>query len=142
VGKAKPRLGDSILKLLVTRRLSYVGTVLPLLLCSTQEPATSEHLVEAYSHPTLARVARLLAHEGFEERDELATVLVSASRFNEALSDDAKRAELDAVGPHPKRGDALLFDEMRDLTSDLEGALRKIFTGSLLHERVDQYLIL
>jgi predicted nucleotidyltransferase len=134
--------GIRYLKLLVTRRLSYVGGVLPLLLCSGEQPAEIEYLVEQYKQPAIARVASLRLDGRFEERDELATVLECAARFNQTISDDDTRALLDQVGADPTPGDVPVFDEMRELTKDLETALRSIFFGSLLGDQVKRYLVL
>lgn len=135
--------GVRYLKLLISRRLSYVGSVLPLLLCSAEQPAALESLVGAYGRPPLSRIANLASRDDFQERDELRTVLRCANRFNEVLSDDTTRRELEEVGPvRPAQGAVPLFDEMHELTNELDSALRRIFTGTLLREPVDRYLIL
>jgi hypothetical protein len=134
--------GIRYLKLLITRRMSYVGGVIPLLLCSEDQPAEIDYLVDQFSRPALARVADLRLSPGFEERDELATVLKCAAQFNEAISDSEKRNALSQVGPDEVPGSVPVFDEMREVTKTLEDALRRIFAGSLLSELVNRYLIL
>ncbi len=132
--------GTRYLKLLVTRRLSYVGAVIPLLLCSETNPATVEHLMTEYSHTALGRIAGLARYDEFEEIEALKTVLRCADLFGATL--ETSRSELDSVEPHPAKGVCPVFDEMKDLTKELGTALRTIFAGSLLGDPVHRYLVL
>jgi predicted nucleotidyltransferase len=134
--------GIRYLKLLVTRRLSYVAGILPLLLCSDQHPATIDRLVESYKKPALERIAGLVNIDEFEELDELGVVLVCAARFNEAISKGETRKILNNVRPDPAPGATPVFDELKELTVVLDEALRRMFSGSLLNSPVHKYLIL
>jgi hypothetical protein len=134
--------GIRYLKLLISRRLSYVGTVIPLLLCSKENPANIDSLTQALAQPALSRIAAISRTPGFEESEELKTVLLAANEFNAVLADGTQRKRLEKVGPEPQPGDEPIFDQMKQLSEDLETALRRIFTGSVLGEPTSKYLIL
>lgn len=134
--------GIRYLKLLITRRLSYVGAIVPLLLCDETQPAELGFMADQYSRPALARFASLALRPNFEEIDHLRRVLECAARFNHVLSDSSDRSTLDSLADAPVRGATPIFDEMHDLTNELDASLRAIFSGSLLAEPVKRYLIL
>jgi predicted nucleotidyltransferase len=134
--------GIRYLKLLISRRLSYLAAVLPLLLCSENEPAEPHRLLEAYQTPPLARLAGLVTRDGFEEHDELATVLKAASTFTQQLGNDEVRPDLEKVSGRPRAGDVPVFDELKMLTKAVDDALRKICFGSLLRSKTERYLVL
>lgn len=125
------------LKLLVSRRLSYVAAVIPLLLCSAENLAEVDRLVELYKQPPLARLSSLVTYSGFQEQAELATVLRTANDFIETLSQPGNRSLLEQTAD-----EVPLFDEMKALTKKLDNTLRTILFGSLLSNESKRYLVL
>lgn len=134
--------GIRYLKLLITRRLSYVAGVLPLLLCNETNPATVDGLLAAYKRPALSRIADLAKLADFSCWDELRTIFLVANDFLASLNDEEQRETLGNIGGRPDTGEYPGFDALKIRAKELDDALRIIFSSDPLQELTNRYLIL
>lgn len=134
--------GLRYLKLLLSRKLSYAGTVVSLLLCDEQRPATVGNLVNEFDKPPLARLAQLALDDRFDEHDPLREVVRVAERFAAFLAEEDNRRKATAVRSATElRNDAEL-GEVRRLADDLHDALGRVLFDSFLGDRARRYLVM
>ncbi len=131
--------GLRYLKLLSSRRLSYAGALVPLLVCDAARPVTPEYLLDEFGTPPLARLARLALLPEFDQHDAPRKVLLSAEAFSAFLAQGDKREEVrrvqDVTDPSP------IFVELRENADRLAESLREVFFQSFLRERALEYLV-
>lgn len=129
-------------KLLISRKLTFVGTVTSLLLCKhlgIQQPDV-DFLFKQFEMPPLARLAQLHEHLHADQLQDLAEVLKVADEFNaklatEAFRDRAKRAR--TRSDISKDGDLMAVRQRAD---DLQCCLERIFFSSPLRPLSETYL--
>jgi hypothetical protein len=129
-------------KLLISRKLTFVGTVTSLLLCKHLDVTQPDvdFLYEQFEMPALARLAQLNEHIAADRLDDLAEVLKIADEFNARLATEefrelAKRArdrsEISANGE---------LRAMRDRADELQACLERIFFAEPLRPVSETYL--
>jgi hypothetical protein len=130
--------GLRYLKLVLSRKLVYAGTLVSLL--GPTEP-TVENLYEQFALPALARLTQLsepLRSEP-EATDALRQTLLIADRFQASLGDQRFR---DAVKDVQSRDDQVPeFQKAREMAKELQGHLETIFyETSFLRPASNHYL--
>lgn len=129
------------LKLIVSRKLTFAASLLPLL--ALAERGKTEHaddfaevLTEVYSQPALIRFVNSVAQlsQDSPELVELGKdVLRIADKFNGLVGDPEWRSRVDEASRAGDTKDQPDFAEARRLGSDLQDKLEEMFfTGSLL----------
>lgn len=129
-----PEWGLRYLKLIVSRKLTYAGTLVSLLSCGEGRPASVEHLVEQFRMPALARLGQL--HTMLSEsaaRAALAETLEIADWFNGRLGDSVFRDGMKAVVGKNSTDEA--FVEAVNKARRLQSCLETIFFESALLRR-------
>lgn len=134
--------GLRYLKLLISRKLSYVGALVPLLSCDENRPASRELLQEQFNIPPLARIASLGLREDFEEHDALRRVIEIADEFIEFLSDRDNRKQAEAVSSGEQLSSDPNLNAVRELADELDERLTEILFGSVLGQHAQRYLVL
>jgi hypothetical protein len=129
-------------KLLISRKLTFVGTMTSLLLCKhlEVEQPDVEFLFGQFDMPALARLAQLHEHLSAERLDDLAEVLRVADEFSAKLAteefrDLAKRAR--------DRSEISENDELRAMRTradELQACLGRIFYSDPLRPISQTYL--
>ena len=122
------------LKLRLSRKLTFVGSLVPLFLVALREPDDVHAFLtdQFVDVPPLARLAQLTVDlEGDEESlEHLRAILTCADAFVEFSSDGEKRRQVNAI-PRPDAafGDPL-FAQMQTMSSDLQEHLQALFFDS------------
>lgn len=133
--------GLRYLKLLLSRKLVYAATVVTLLRCDKQRPATVDRLAEEFDKAPLVRLIELLDDEQFEGREDLEEIVLIAERFAAFLA-DAELREKAKVAPAP---DGLDTDprlrEMLEAAASLHRALERLLFDSFLAPTARRYLV-
>jgi hypothetical protein len=127
--------GLRYLKLRISRKLTFVGSLVPLLLVALRRPDNVHaFLLEQYvSIPPLARIAQLSLDLGEDAigQQALAEILFAADRFAGFLADPALRAQAKAVTAlEPSDDAAREFAAMREVSTELQLALERLFLDS------------
>jgi hypothetical protein len=130
--------GLRYLKLLISRKLGFAGTVASLFLC---EEATVEYFMNEFKKPPLVRLSQLASRLDGVELDALRDVFVIANSFAEALADKDIRNEITAVESLAAAADAGVFMKLRTEGQRLQRQLETIFFDSqLLAAKSKKYL--
>ena len=121
--------GLRYIKLLISRKLTFTGFVIPLLLC----PKTDvEYFIQQFKMTPLGRIAQLHTH-GSEFHDPLRTIIKVAEGFMKALSDAEFRTQAEKiVAPGIKDDWPDQFKYMKAQADKLQDALQSIFFDSKL----------
>lgn len=130
--------GLRYLKLLISRKLSFAGFVIPLLIC---ERTDVEYFVQQFKMPPLARIAQL--HKfGSEFNDPLRVIVRVAEAFSSSLSDPVFRGEAEkAIAPGDKEHWPQSFIYVKKDADKLQEALEEMFFESdLLRSKAKKYL--
>lgn len=130
--------GLRYLKLIISRKLAFVGTVTSLLLTPSAE---IDYLQAQFEKPPLARLAQL--HEVLQEEalDALRQVFHIAEAFAAALSTKEFRAAASAVTTRSEFEKDAQVSAMRDRGRELQRHLETIFfKDPALSERSQRYL--
>jgi hypothetical protein len=133
-----PDWGLRYLKLIIWRKLTFAGT-LATLLCTEQ--ASIPYFTVQFEMPALARLAQL--HQLLEPalRQHLATAILIAEEFTQAVSDEAFRNEARAIKRRADIRSGTRFGAMHQKGRALQTALAAIFFDSgKLRERSRKYL--
>jgi hypothetical protein len=134
--------GLRYLKLLISRKLTYAGTITSLLLCGEDRPASVDHLTAEFEKPPLARLAQLADHGSFDQHDALREVLLIAERFAASLaSAEVREAAASVTSPSGMIEDPLL-GPIREDADLLHEMLGKVLFDSFLVDRARRYLVL
>lgn len=129
--------GLRYLKLIVSRKLAFAGTVTSLLLC---EEATTEALFPQFEITPLSRLAQLHEQLEGEPRDSLRESLLIADEFLGLLGQGKFREEAKSVlEPNDFKEDSR-FALMKARARELQGHLEKIFYDSILEPKSRTYL--
>ena len=125
------RLGDQwglrFLKLILSRKAAFAGSLASLLLC---REATVAYLREQFAMPPLSRLAQLYEHLSEEERRPLREALLITEDFARKLSDQQFRDEVNQVTSRSKADENDLFVETREQGRKLQTCLERIFFDS------------
>jgi hypothetical protein len=125
------RIGDEwglrFLKLILSRKLAFAGSLASLLLC---EEATVEYLRDQFAMPPLARLAQLHSHLSAEEARDLREALVIAEEFSMRLADPEFRNEVNKVTSRAESDKNPTFSEVRETGRRLQKCLERIFFDS------------
>lgn len=136
--KLQPEWGLRYLKLIVSRKLSFAGALVPLFLCDI---ADAERLRIEFEKPALARLASLQLRLEPELLGSLRLVLEIAEEFAALLKDKDFRNSAKAIG---ERRDIVAdspFAQMRDRARKLQEALERMFFESrVLGDKSRRYL--
>lgn len=133
----EPNWGLRFLKLIISRKIVFAGTLVSLLLT---EEATVEYFYQQFSMPPLARIAQLYNKLEQEYLNDLATILNVAEVFLSALSIKEFRDKAKEV-KSPHEIEDVEFKKIRSKGRELQRALENIFyRSSLLKERAITYL--
>lgn len=135
-----PKWGLRYLKLIISRKLAFAGTLASLLLCDEIRPATVDYLYGQVSMPPLARLAQLHRYISEEApRQSLGHLLLYADSFNERLGDGAFREEVEAV--EDLTSDSPAFKDGREMARKVQQHLEVLFFESdILGYRTRRYL--
>lgn len=124
-----PEWGLRYLKLILSRKIAYAGTLVSLLLCDRDTRADEDYLYAQFAMPPLARLAQV--HERLTEephRRALADVLLTADWFNGRLGDASFREDMKAVTDRVSEDPA--FQEAVDRSRRVQEALELLFFGA------------
>lgn len=129
--------GLRYLKLIISRKLAFVGTMTSILLCDEATPA---YFVEQFKLPPLARFAQV--HNRLEDRgkDGLRQALLIAEEFSASLADKDFRTHAKTVGEFRDIAAGSPFDKMRTRARELQRHLEAVFYDPALEERSRTYL--
>lgn len=125
--------GLRYLKLRISRKLTFAGSLVPLLLVAEQHPEDiRDFLLRQYvDQPPLARLAQLVDHTQDEDvHRHLGGILTIADKFAGFLSDKDRRDEIAALESQDAARANAAFLEMRELSSDLQAHLEGLFLDS------------
>jgi len=133
----EPDWGLRYIKLLISRKLAFAGTLASIL---RTESAEVEYFVEQFRMPALARLAQLESSLTDGQQRSLATILLVADEFTGLLANDEFRDEAKAVeDPNAVDADSD-FARMRARAGELQKALEVVFFESSLRDRSIKYL--
>lgn len=133
-----PDWGLRYIKLLVSRKLAYAGTIASILLV---KEASVDYFIEQFKMPALARLAQLEQRLEEEYKPCLKEVLCVADEFVGKLKDKSFRDEARKVQQPNDITDDSPLGIMRDHAKKLQTNLEKIFFKSdVLRERSIKYL--
>ncbi len=135
----RPDWGLRYLKLIISRKLTFAGTMASLLL--TRSPA-KQWLVSQFAMPPLARLAQLHSQLEPERLPDLRAILEVADEFVGALNRDEFRDKVKSVESPADRGAVPEFDRFREMAQKtLQPSLERIFFESdSLREKSRKYL--
>lgn len=129
--------GLRFLKLIISRKIAYAGTLVSLLSCQL---ATVDYFFTQFDMPPLARLAQIHDQLRESEQDALRTVLQIREEFEMGLM-DGLREEADDIESTSQVVSGSRFDQMRQRSDDLQRALERIFFNSdLLGANAKRYL--
>jgi predicted nucleotidyltransferase len=130
--------GLRYLKLIISRKLAFVGTVTSLLLAKKAEV---DYLQQQFEMPPLARLAQLHEVLQAEALDSLRQVFLIAEAFATALSTKEFREAASAVTTRSEFDRDADVSEMRQMGRELQRHLETIFfEDPALSERSTRYL--
>jgi len=130
--------GMRYLKLVISRKLTYVSAVVSILLTKKAE---TNYFIEQFKMPALARIAQLHRLLDRKRLKDLKTVLEVANYFVGKLSSTKFREEAVAVQSQEQIEPGSEFAQARNKAKKLQGALENIFFESrLLRDRSIRYL--
>lgn len=133
-----PNWGLRFLKLIISRKIVYAGTLVTLLLT---DEATEDYFYDQFSMPALARIAQLHSKLSKEYWEDLKTILTVYDSFISKLSDEKFRDEASKVQSPYDIKEETEFGKMRSKSRELQKALERIFFHSpLLRERAITYM--
>lgn len=133
-----PNWGLRFLKLIISRKIVYAGTLVTLLL--TKE-ATVDYFYEQFSMPALARIAQLHSELSSEYWKDLATILTIYDTFISKISDEKFREDASKIQSPHEIEEKSEFAEMRTKGRELQKALENIFFHSpRLKKRAIRYM--
>ncbi|TQJ31467.1 nucleotidyltransferase-like protein [Microbacterium sp. SLBN-146] len=123
------------LKLIVSRKLTFAASLLPLLVLALQEPRPdveelAEKLYESFRQPALVRLVdslAILSKMCAEVADPAQQVLRIAEEFNGLLGDADWRARINEASRRPNPKDQNEFSAARALGRLLQDSLERIF---------------
>ncbi|WP_435748740.1 nucleotidyltransferase domain-containing protein [Microbacterium sp. PMB16] len=123
------------LKLIVSRKLTFAASLLPLLTLALEEPelpgdAFAERLCETYSKPALVRwvdAAAVIVARNDAIADHVKDVLRIAEEFNGLVGDSDWRLRVAEASRQPDAKDQPEFSQARDLGRRLQDNLEAIF---------------
>ncbi|UUY01578.1 hypothetical protein LRS13_12620 [Svornostia abyssi] len=126
--------GLRYLKLRISRKLTFVGTLASLFLVELRQPEDPRSfLVDQFVEvPALARLAQL-ASDLQDEEESLASlrdVMVIAEEFSEFLADEVRRTAAQQVLPPAREATDESFSLMRERSVQLQRALEGLFFDS------------
>lgn len=133
--------GLRYLKLLISRKLVYAGTVVSLLLCSDERPASVDRLAAEFDKPPLARLLQLVHVADFNQHDALRTIAKIADRFVGFLAAPGSRDKAQQASVAQGLDHDVELHRMRSDAEELHGALQTVLFESSLAESVRRYLV-
>lgn len=134
-----PEWGLRYLKLIISRKLAYAGTLASLLSCGPEQPADEDYLFSQFRIPPLARLAQLhSALDAEEHRRALADCLTTADWFTGRLGDPSFREDVKSVRDRDSAVPA--FQEAREQARLIQAALETLFFRTHLQSRSTTYL--
>lgn len=122
-----PSWGLRYIKLLISRKLAYAGTIASLLLTKT---TSREYYVEQFSMPALARLAQLEPQLEPERKADLRLALEIADEFIGLLKDTSFRAEAKKIVEPQSIPKGSRFEGVRNRARELQEALECLFFES------------
>jgi len=131
--------GLRYLKLLVSRKLAFAGTITSLLLpAAKDEEANVDFFRKQFAMPPLARLAQIYNSLDEPQLDSLREVLAIADEFLELLADKQRRGVVEAVTEPRLETETSEFGRWRKRGNDLQVALENIFFDSSLLGRLSR----
>ena len=130
--------GLRYLKLIISRKLAFVGTLIPLFIC---EDATTNYFLDQFNMPSLARICQL--HALLEERflSDLRIIIEVAEEFAGSLADEDFRREADSITSRREITPGSPFHDMQERSRELQRSLESIFFDSdLMKQQSRKYL--
>ena len=125
--QVEPDWGLRYLKLIISRKLTFAGTLASLFLC---ESASREYFCDQFEKPPLARLAQLHEHLESGLLPSLRCTFEIAEEFAARLQDEEFRKEAQAVGERRDIDPESRFGQMRDRARILQSELERIFFDS------------
>lgn len=135
--------GLRYLKLKISRKLAFAGTLAPLLKVGLDGvKPTTDLLLKAMSPAPLVRLANLHTVLDKSGQEALFNALQVAGRFNLALNSREFRTQASEVGDPDEEGNPLFKESLKD-AQELQSYLTSIFLGigSPLKELSEEYLV-
>ena len=139
---AKFDWGLRYFKLLISRKLTFVGTVTSLLLCghlAITQPNV-DFLFEQFEMPPLARLAQLHEHLEPERLADLADALRVADEFSAKIATEDFRDKAKKARDRSEIREDPDLQAMRKRADDLQEALERIFFSKPLRRASETYL--
>jgi hypothetical protein len=134
--------GLRYLKLITSRKMSIAGTLVSLLLCSEETPATLDILYSQFDMPPLARLGQLALDDRFEQKEALKTAFEVAEDFSVFLASPEKRGIAKAIMDFDEMEMNSVVGPMLTRARQLQASLEKIFFESFLGPDSRRYLLL
>lgn len=134
--------GLRYLKLLISRKLTFVGTVTSLLLCKhleIEQPAI-DFLFEQFEMPALARIAQLHEHLTGERLNDLATTLGIADEFAAKLGSKEFRDLAKGARTRADIEANEVLHGIRERADELQECLERIFFSPPFQAASQTYL--
>jgi predicted nucleotidyltransferase len=125
--------GLRYLKLLISRKLTFAGTVVSLFIPAiTQYVASNDLLVKQFAMPPLARLAQILPFVEGEANvmDGLKQIFTIADGFVERLDDGKFRSQVKGVTSLQQSEQIPVFQEVKANADKLQSALERVFFDS------------
>jgi predicted nucleotidyltransferase len=116
--------GLRYLKLIISRKLAFVGTIASLLTC---EAATVDYFENEFAMPPLARLGKLHERLGRDGQEALREVFLIAEEFATALKSEEFRDAASDVGSRAEIVKDSEFEAMRRRGRELQSHLETVF---------------
>jgi len=129
--------GLRYLKLIISRKIAYAGTMVSILMC---REATPDYFLDQFQKPPLARIAQLINLDQDVSPDTIGNILTIAEQFSEYLRDPLRRKEAQSVESLNLEEQPDSFQEMRRKGDNLQVALQDLFFNSFLRDSAQRYL--
>ncbi len=121
-----PEWGLRYLKLVLSRKIAYAGTLASLLLCDEGTRADEDYLYGQFAMPPLARLAQVHEHlEDERHRRALQDVLLAADWFNGRLGEGRFREDMKKVTD--RASDDPAFRQAIDISREVQSNLELVF---------------
>ncbi len=125
--------GLRYLKLLISRKLTFAGTVVSLFIPAiTQQVVSNDLLVKQFAEPPLARLAQILPFVKEESRvmEGLKQIFIIADEFVKRLGDGKFRSDAKEVTSLQQSEKIPAFQEVKAYADALQSALETVFFDS------------
>lgn len=137
---AQQKMALRYLKLIITRKILFVGSVLPLILFDPKESYVDE-LAGVFGDPPLSRLVKSVAKFGEQPLNtEVIRICEVLDQFLAATDTKEKRDRFDQIDWN-RRMDDEQYRGLKGSADDLHAALARIFTSNQVIEKTREYML-